>query len=56
MLAQIRVVVHLRDAVDRYIAELIEYGGEKAPRLLDEILGEVSPRPTWKEIGQALDR
>lgn len=55
LLAEIRMAALLRKAVDDYIRLLVVTGaGSKAEALLDQVLGERPPRPTWKEIGEAL--
>jgi hypothetical protein len=49
-LAQIRMAVYLRTAVDQHIAQLIRPSG-----FLMEVLEiEPEPRPTWKALGKAL--
>lgn len=55
LLAQIRMAVHLRAAVDRHIEQLTVFRGPRAEALLAELgLAEVPPRPTWSELGEAL--
>jgi hypothetical protein len=55
-LAELRMAVQLRNAIDDYI-RLVVVGRatSRAESLLDEALGAPLPRrPTWKEIGEAL--
>jgi hypothetical protein len=57
VLAQIRMAVYLRTAVDQHIAQLISFWGRPADVLRrDVLLGEEPDnfRPTWKELGKAL--
>lgn len=55
LLAKIRLAVQVRKALDKYVSDLITYGGEERAALLDDVLGmpEIE-KPTWKEIGDAL--
>jgi hypothetical protein len=55
LLAELRMAMRLRNAVDDYIRTMVVAGAaSRAESLLDEVLGTPSPRPTWKELGEAL--
>jgi len=55
LLAELRMAVRLRTAVDGHIRfVVVARATSKAESLLDEALGAPLPRPTWKEIGEAL--
>ena len=55
LLAELRMAVRLRDAIDNHIRFMVvACATSKAESLLDAVLGAPLPRPTWKEIGQAL--
>jgi hypothetical protein len=55
LLAELRMAVRLRTAVDDHIRFMVvARATSKAESLLDETLGAPMPRPTWKEIGEAL--
>jgi hypothetical protein len=60
LLAQIRMAVHLRTAVNQYIEERIVFGGDPADVLLADIpafkrVTDTNPRQrTWQEFGEAL--
>jgi hypothetical protein len=55
-LAEIRLAVEVRKALDRQLHDLVIYGSEKHEALLNELLGDPddTPKLTWKEIGSAL--
>jgi hypothetical protein len=56
LLAELRMAARLRNAVDDYIRFAVVTGATgKAEALLDEVFNEYPPRPTWIEIGEALD-
>jgi hypothetical protein len=56
LLAELRMAVRLRNAVDDHIRFMVvaRSTGSEAERLLDETLGALPPRFTWKELGEAL--
>ena len=55
LLAELRMAVRLRAALDDHIRLLVvARASTRAESLLDETLGVPLPRPTWKEIGEAL--
>jgi hypothetical protein len=55
LLAELRMAARLRKAVDDHIRFMVVAGtSSKAESLLNEALGPPSPRPTWKELGDAL--
>lgn len=55
LLAELRMAVRLRNAVDDQIRFMVvACATSKTESLLDEALGALLPRPTWKELGEAL--
>jgi hypothetical protein len=55
LLAELRMAMRLRNAVDEHIRVLVTTcATSKEEALLDQALGAPSPRPTWKELGEAL--
>jgi hypothetical protein len=55
LLTELRMAMRLRTAVDAQIRFMVvARATSKAESLLDETLGAPLPRPTWKEIGEAL--
>ena len=55
LLAELRMAVRLRTALDDHIRFMVVARAfSEAESLLDETLGVPLPRPTWKEIGEAL--
>jgi hypothetical protein len=56
LLAELRMAVRLRNAVDDHIRSMVvaRSTGSPAELLLGETLGEPLPRLTWKELGEAL--
>jgi hypothetical protein len=56
LLAELRMAVRLRNAVDEHIRFMVvaRSTGSEAERLLDDTLGALPARLTWKELGEAL--
>lgn len=56
VLAEIRMGVRLRNAIDRYISDVIAWGTDETEGRLWEVLEPERSykRPSWREIGEAL--